>query len=287
MDESYLKDKEALGYFMQELEDELADPGVPGGGNTKTPPSKCNPALKWCFTLNNYSEDDFIKICSICSENCKSAGVGKEVGESGTPHLQGFVEFKKKSRPMTVFKAYSGIHWEKMKGTVQDSILYCSKDGDYWAHGHRVDKPLKLIDDLRPWQKDVVAIVSAEPDDRTIHWFWEKIGGVGKSALCKLLCAKHGALICSGKASDMKYMIVKYKEKHGCFPECIIFDVPRASLGYLSYTGIEEIKNGCFANSKYECDMVIMNSPHVIVFANGEPDLSQMSADRWEVRQLD
>ena len=45
-----------------------------------------------------------------------------------------------------------------------------------------------------------------------------------KSSICKYLCAKHGALICSGKAADIKYLIIKYKEKNGNYPEIILYE---------------------------------------------------------------
>uniref|UniRef100_UPI004049B2EE hypothetical protein n=7 Tax=Pseudomonadati TaxID=3379134 RepID=UPI004049B2EE len=64
------------------------------------------------------------------------------------------------------------------------------------------------------------------------------------------------------------------------------FDIPRSQLDYLSYTGIEEVKNGCFFSSKYESEMVLYNSPHIIVFANEEPTYHKLSSDRWNVVDL-
>lgn len=64
-------------------------------------------------------------------------------------------------------------------------------------------------------------------------------------------------------------------------------DIPRSCRKYVNYTGIEEIKNGCFASTKYECEMIVMNSPHFICFANDEPQVEKMSQDRWVVRCLD
>ena len=49
---------------------------------------------------------------------------------------------------------------------------------------------------------------------------------------------------------------------------------------------IEEIKNGCFASSKYESKMVIMNSPHILCFANELPDTQKLSRDRWNLHDL-
>ena len=38
--------------------------------------------------------------------------------------------------------------------------------------------------------------------------------------------------------------------------------------------------------SKYESKPVIRNSPHVIVFANFEPDKSALSEDRWLILNI-
>ena len=61
-----------------------------------------------------------------------------------------------------------------------------------------------------------------------------------------------------------------------------MFDVPRSSQQYISYTGIEEIKNGIFSSPKYESCMVAMPPPHVVVLCNIPPDYTDtdLSSDR-------
>ena len=242
------------------------------------------PSKYWVFTWNNYP--DMWESMLLAASHVDKYIFGKEVGESGTPHIQGYIEFSKKVRPTTAV-GIPAIHWEKRRGTAKEAIEYCTKDGDYVKSDNcRLDRPLRLITDLRPWQQSIVDIVGQEPDDRTVYWYWDEKGNTGKSALCKLLVAKHDAIICGGKATDMKYLIVKYREKHGVWPELVIFDIPRTILNYVSYTGIEEIKNGCFASTKYECDMVLMNSPHVLCFANERPNESALSSDRWNINHI-
>lgn len=252
-----------------------------GSGNTKQIP----PSLNWCFTLNNYTKNDISSI--VDSTVIDKYVFQEETGESGTPHLQGYIKFIKKLRPKALFN--SKIHWEKTRN-VEKSIAYCSKEdtrsGQIFTN-IRLKKPIKIIKDLYPWQKRVVEIIEEDPSDRTIYWFWEKTGNVGKSALCKYLVVNHNALIVSGKASDVKYMIVKYHEKHKVYPELIVYDIPRSCENYISWCGIEEIKNGLFASTKYECEMVVMNSPHLICFANFKPDKEIISKDRWDITNLD
>lgn len=85
-------------------------PVVPVGGNTISPTVKqISPAIKWCFTLNNYTIENCSSIVLKVQRSCKFAIVGKEIGEGGTPHLQGYVEFKTKVRPISVFNMKS-IH---------------------------------------------------------------------------------------------------------------------------------------------------------------------------------
>lgn len=97
------------------------------GGNTKTPvPRQISPAIRWCFTLNNYSKEEYSSIVSIFDSKAKLYIIGDEVGDSGTPHLQGYVEFKTKIRPLNLFD-FKRIHWEKSKGSKDENIAYCSK----------------------------------------------------------------------------------------------------------------------------------------------------------------
>jgi len=265
----------------------IVSPSVSDGGNTRTPSENKRQGLakRWCFTFNNY--DNVTDVSNIC-ETFETLGVsyvfGREVGELGTPHLQGYVEGSKKFRPIEYFKLNKKIHWISAKGTKNDNIKYCSKDGDYFTN-FVIPKPIKCLkeEDLYDWQRFVFKSIKEEPDDRTINWVWEPNGCRGKTALCKLLCFKYNALICSGKSSDFKYLILKYKEKYGDFPTVILFDIPRSSNAFISYQGIEEVKNGLFCSSKYECEMIIMNSPHVFCFSNVEPDFSALSSDRWNV----
>ena len=125
-----------------------------------------------------------------------------------------------------------------------------------------------------------------EPNDRTIYWFWEQTGNVGKTSFAKYTAVHSGSLIVSGKGNDMKYGIIKYKEKHGVAPRIVIIDIPRSIKDYVSYSGIEEIKNGLFFCGKYESDMCVFNSPHVICFSNSPPDTSKFSKDRWCIYEI-
>lgn len=68
-----------------------------GLGNTiPVPPKQISPAKRWCFVLNHWKEEEFNAISSIVPEYCNFCIIGSEIGELGTPHLQGYLEFKTK-----------------------------------------------------------------------------------------------------------------------------------------------------------------------------------------------
>ncbi len=57
--------------------------------------SQPNQIKNWCFTFNNYSEDDILLLESKFKEICDKYIFEREIGECGTPHLQGFISLKK------------------------------------------------------------------------------------------------------------------------------------------------------------------------------------------------
>lgn len=79
----------------------------------------------WCFTLNNYTDDEEKTIQSI---DCQYLIYGKEVGESGTPHLQGYIEFSRKRGFGAVKRMFPGrTHLEVRRGTASEAAEYCRK----------------------------------------------------------------------------------------------------------------------------------------------------------------
>lgn len=92
--------------------------------------------VRWCFTLNNYTEAE---VCVIKDYDFKYLIFGKEIGKKGTPHLQGYFELKVKMRLGGV-KTVPGMaraHLEPAGGSSHENDDYCEKDGDYFTKGVR------------------------------------------------------------------------------------------------------------------------------------------------------
>jgi len=94
-------------------------------------------AKNWCFTLNNYSSEDEVLVNALYPEKGSYVVVGLEIGDSGTPHLQGYVQLVKKARLTALKKLLPRAHWEMSKGTPCQAAEYCMKDGNYKEYGNR------------------------------------------------------------------------------------------------------------------------------------------------------
>ena len=74
------------------------------------------------------------------------------------------------------------------------------------------------------------------------------------------------------------------KKNEGETPSKVIINIPRSTNhSFISWTGIEEIKDMFFYSGKYEGGMVCAKCPHVVIFANGPPEMDKLSQDRWNI----
>lgn len=92
----------------------------------KLTPKRARP---WCFTWNNYTEENWHS-CTARFSDTKSFQIKKMVfqeerGENGTPHIQGFIQFVNAINFTTVKNIDKKIHWE-MTINIPASINYCS-----------------------------------------------------------------------------------------------------------------------------------------------------------------
>jgi len=93
-------------------------------------------AKNWCFTLNNYTDAEYESVISVVEPRSTYFIVGKEVGDGGTPHLQGFAAFRGRHYFNALRKLFgSRVHLEVARGTALQNRSYCSKDGNFREGG--------------------------------------------------------------------------------------------------------------------------------------------------------
>lgn len=130
-----------------------------------------NKAKKWCLTLNNYDEEQFLEAEAFAISFCTYGIIGEEVGESGTPHLQMFFHTKKPERFSAIKKHFPSAHIERGKGGCYQNFQYCSKDGKFHEYGQRPAMPKSIGKD---WKTMLVSAMAGhwdriEPGDLVQH----------------------------------------------------------------------------------------------------------------------
>lgn len=265
------------------------------GGNTKTPGLKTaqatvsipkNQMYRWFFTLK-------MEECTVSQLSQLLKGISKEftfsgeIGAGGYRHWQGCFSLKQKEYFATCKNHFpNSIHLEPCKNWFS-SVNYCKKEethicGPFDENSTFIEDPMEGLK-YYPWQEEIISMIAKKPERRKIYWYWESMGGVGKSDFATHLCLlRDDVIVVSGAAKDIQYAITTMKKA----PKVVIFDIPMDKEGYVSYSGMEEIKNGRFFTTKYESKMFLMNVPHVIVFANFAPESGHCAADRWVTKNI-
>ena len=111
----------------------LAGRGRGGGGREE----RAVRARAWRFTINNYRE-----VPMALPSNARYLCFGREVSSTGTKHLQGYVVFKYAvKQPSRFFQNCGGGNFEVAKGSADENVEYCSKEGDFVEYGDRPQSP--------------------------------------------------------------------------------------------------------------------------------------------------
>lgn len=159
-------------------------------------------ARSWCFTLNNPSLKEGVY------QNMPNVAyiiVGDEIGESGTPHHQGYVYFTNAISFKSVKKLLpEGCHIEQARGSPEQASIYCKKTKILYEHGNlpkqgkrndiviikeliNTDKNMNnIIDEINSYQalKCAEMIFKYREKKRnwkpTVSWFWGS-SGTGKT----------------------------------------------------------------------------------------------------------
>lgn len=101
----------------------------------------------WCFTLNNYTEEEVSSVPTWLDKGVRYVAYSKETGEEGTPHLQGFLCTTDNCRMSALKKLNIRAHWERMGGSIEQSVTYCSKAGSLIEFGSKpLDRKQQALD---------------------------------------------------------------------------------------------------------------------------------------------
>lgn len=135
-------------------------------------------AKRWVFTLNNPTDDEQHNLYTL-GESITADGdesifayliFGDEVGDNGTPHLQGYLSLRTKKR-LSYLKSLPGFeraHFEVARGTHKQASAYCKKDGSFheWGSPPSVGGSGAQFEQLRDW-------VASQETAPTIVDVWE------------------------------------------------------------------------------------------------------------------
>ncbi|UOF82663.1 rep protein [Circoviridae sp.] len=95
---------------------------------------------RWSFTVNNFTNEEYMLLKDGRINKCDYGIMGKEIGEEGTPHIQGYLSATMPKGLSQLKKINCRAHWEKSKGTSAQNRTYCSKDGIYEEWGEIKEK---------------------------------------------------------------------------------------------------------------------------------------------------
>ncbi len=106
-------------------------------------------AKKWVFTWCNYPADGNVKLAKYLNEHCKRYQYQSEIcPQKQTPHIQGWCEFKSKTRaiPHAKKRLNAAFHWE-IQSSADDykAIDYCRKSDSHDGKLHHKSTPWRLL----------------------------------------------------------------------------------------------------------------------------------------------
>lgn len=247
----------------------------------------------YIYAVTIWQQHPFTKIKEIFEKIAKRYVFQlEECPSTKTRHFQCFLNLRIKKRLHEVKTMLNGFGLGGAHVTIASSNgkeqlkQYCMKL-DSRVSGPWADRPIylgaDLITVLRPWQKAIVDLAYKPlPHPRKIHWFYDAIGGLGKSSIVKYMYYHLKVLtVTIGKASDLLNLVYKMQGK-----KMYCFDISRTcTSGAMTeiYLALEAVKNGYFVNTKYDTGVACFEIPHIVVFSNHLPLMSALSVDRWNI----
>lgn len=285
-------------------------PSCSSAGAMSMPSASTAPAKYFAFCLNNYNENDWNLFKGLDCSNVPILVFQEELAPTtGTPHIQGAVMFLKKVRPLKMFQRMgfsNEISWKKRKTLVVNGKMtkqwaatddeffgYCCREskrapnGRVYTRGYSPTymKWVQEIPELYTWEEKIINILNSPSDARTIHWFWEPQGAVGKTTFLKYIYTHFDNVVISGgKLDDMKNCIASYVKINKIYPKVVIINYERHES--IDYCGIKCTKDMFFYSGKYEGAEICGPCPIVIIMANTPPNESRLSEGVFSITKI-
>lgn len=212
------------------------------------------------YTASNINVEEYVKNVDKKASRSETKGVGNKVTTA--------IEEGKSIKELT--KIFPGYMLANMKKVQHFMALKRQWDNE----------PDPMPDGpLREWQEELAKELNGKPHDRKIIWYVDPKGNSGKSWMRMWLIDKMKAfLILGGRKADI---CSAYD-----YQRLIVCDIAKSADDFVHYDLLEQLKDGCVFDSKYESKFKTTGRNHVVVFSNAEPDYTKLIEDRWDVRFL-
>lgn len=244
-------------------------------------------ATHWCFQLERGSNAGKLHYqCRVIMEPKQYGATMLTILSARKPYEAKDIDLKPESNASV---AQGGLAFYVLKDETRE-------DGPWYDPSYKKPKPAPVYEgkDLavmkKPFcfQATIINMVKADPDDRTIHWIYNKKGCAGKSKLMKYLRFKDYdfARVPLGTATQIKTCVIAKGAK-----AIYMVDLPRVRGNDERITevfsALEEIKNGWVVGAMFgKDDELLMEPPHVFIFSNEVPNMAIASPDRWKIYTL-
>jgi len=153
----------------------------------------------------------------------------------------------------------------------------------YVATCLRTYAPVPEIPDiaLTHWEKELLALLDAPPDDRHIYFVVDKRGKAGKTTFAKWVARNRSnvQVMTPAKKADMAYALEPTSRILFC-------NVTRTIGKTLQYGFFENVKDGMVFSPKYTSGTKMLSPMHVVLLMNEYPDPTAYSEDRYVILEI-